>query len=162
MQLLVPVMRCLRSSHTNPIPQHCSVPFLPACDLQEGWNKFYMRAAETRWLPLGLLAGSVFWVYTGLTAGLEQWLGYVQLFDESRLVHATSLDFMLCTLLMYFWMSNDAQGRNWDKRWAADNGLVRFGLHQLHLLFLQCMCSHTTRHLTGVSGGKRWPAKNEH
>eukprot|EP00878_Enallax_costatus_P003693 GHUV01003909.1.p1 GENE.GHUV01003909.1~~GHUV01003909.1.p1 ORF type:complete len:178 (+),score=44.79 GHUV01003909.1:154-687(+) len=89
----------------------------PESELQ-GWNKFYMRAAETPWLPLGLLAGSAYWGYTAVTAGLEQWLGYVQLFDESRLVHATSLDFMLCTLLMYFWMSNDAQGRNWDKREA--------------------------------------------
>lgn len=75
-----------------------------------------MRAAETPWLPLGLLLGSAYWVYTAVTAGADEWINYVQLFDQSRLVHATSLDFMLCTLLMFFWMGNDAQGRKWDKR----------------------------------------------
>eukprot|EP00775_Hariotina_reticulata_P004252 gene4252-4503_t len=79
----------------------------------EGWNKFYMRAAETVWLPAGLLAGSAYWLYHALTAGGDSWLYYIQLFDESRLVHATSVDFALCTLLMPFWLSNDAQQRKW-------------------------------------------------
>jgi len=31
-------------------------------------------------------------------------------------VHATSIDFTLCTLLAPFWMSNDAEGRRWEQR----------------------------------------------
>jgi hypothetical protein len=84
--------------------------------LQEGGNKFFMRAAETPWLGAALAAGSSYWLYNALAAGSGAWLGYLQFFDESRLCHATSIDFMLCTLLMPFWMSNDAQRRNWDKR----------------------------------------------
>lgn len=78
-----------------------------------------MRAAEAPWLPLGLLAGSAYWLYVALTAGTEQWLGYLQFFDESRLAHATSIDFMLCTLLLPFWLNNDAEGRKWEQRWAS-------------------------------------------
>ncbi|WIA28357.1 hypothetical protein OEZ86_010904 [Tetradesmus obliquus] len=81
-----------------------------------GGSKFFMRAAETPWLGAALAAGSAYWLYNAVTAGGDAWLGYLQFFDESRLCHATSVDFMLCTLLMPFWMSNDAQGRNWDKR----------------------------------------------
>jgi hypothetical protein len=40
----------------------------------------------------------------------------VRLFDQSRLVHATSIDFALCTLLAPFWMANDAEGRQWEQR----------------------------------------------
>ncbi len=46
------------------------------------------------------------------------WLDYLKLFDESRLVHVTTLDFALCTALAPFWMDNDATARNWDKRWV--------------------------------------------
>jgi uncharacterized membrane protein len=92
--------------------------------LQEGWNKFYMRAAETVWLPAGLLAGSVYWLYHALSAGTDSWLYYLQLFDESRLVHATSVDFALCTLLMPFWLSNDASQRKWESRWVLHKATV--------------------------------------
>jgi len=87
-----------------------------ACLLQEGWNKAFMRAAETPWLPAGLLAGSGYWLWQALSAGGTAWLQYLQLFDQSRLTHATSLDFVLLTLLMPFWMSNDAERRNWEQR----------------------------------------------
>jgi hypothetical protein len=75
-----------------------------------------MRAAETPWLPAGLLAGAAYWVWHALSAGGQEWLQYVRIFDESRLTHATSIDFALCTLLMPFWMGNDAQRRNWANR----------------------------------------------
>ncbi|KAF8072514.1 hypothetical protein HT031_000174 [Scenedesmus sp. PABB004] len=86
----------------------------PAAEL-EGPGRFYMRAAETPWLGAALAAGAGYWLLAALSAGGGAWAGYLQLFDESRLVHATSVDFALCTLLMPFWMANDAQGRNWDK-----------------------------------------------
>lgn len=56
---------------------------------------------------------------TPFRAGGQAWMEYLRLFDESRLVHATSIDFTLCTLLAPFWMSNDAEGRNWEQRWAG-------------------------------------------
>eukprot|EP00879_Flechtneria_rotunda_P013154 GHRR01013739.1.p1 GENE.GHRR01013739.1~~GHRR01013739.1.p1 ORF type:complete len:299 (+),score=83.87 GHRR01013739.1:227-1123(+) len=84
----------------------------------EGWSKFYMRAAETPWLPLGLIAGSAYWLYYALVAGGQEWIAYIQFFDESRLAHATSLDCMLCTVLLPFWMNNDALGRRWESRYT--------------------------------------------
>jgi hypothetical protein len=75
-----------------------------------------MRAAETPWLPAGLAAAAAYWLLRAASAGDDAWAGYLQLFEGSRLVHATSLDFALCTLLMPFWMYNDAQGRAWSSR----------------------------------------------
>jgi hypothetical protein len=75
-----------------------------------------MRAAETPWLPAGLLLGAGYWVFHAASAGGEAWVQYAQLFDQSRLTHATSLDFMLCSLLMPFWMGNDAERRGWERR----------------------------------------------
>lgn len=96
-------------------PAVCHLPCLLPL-LQEGGSKFFMRAAETPWLGVGLLLGSAYWLYQGLTAGGDAWLQYLQLFDESRLTHATSLDFVLLTLLMPFWMGNDAERRGWEQR----------------------------------------------
>lgn len=42
--------------------------------------------------------------------------GFLQLFDESKLVHASTIDFALFTLLTPFWMANDAEGRDWAPR----------------------------------------------
>jgi hypothetical protein len=78
-----------------------------------------MRAAETPWLPAGLLVGSGYWLWQALSAGGGAWLQYLQLFDQSRLVHATSIDFVLLTLLMPFWMSVDAERRNAGQRWVG-------------------------------------------
>lgn len=41
------------------------------------------------------------------------------MFDESRLVHATSIDFLLFTTFAPFWMYNDAQKRGWEPRDVA-------------------------------------------
>jgi hypothetical protein len=81
-----------------------------------------MRAAETPWLPAGLLAGSAYWLSRAFSAGGDAWLQYLQLFDQSRLTHATSLDFVLLTLLVPFWMSNDAERRGWEQRSAITWG----------------------------------------
>ena len=48
--------------------------------------------------------------------GGDAWLGYLRLFEESRFVHVTSLDFMCLTALAPFWMANDAEGRKWEQR----------------------------------------------
>lgn len=51
-----------------------------------------------------------------VSAGGDVWLDYAKLFDESRLVHASTVDFLLLTALMPFWMSNDAELRKWEQR----------------------------------------------
>ena len=67
------------------------------------------------------------------TAGSAVWLDYFKLFDESRFVHVTSLDFATLTALMPFWMDNDATARNWDKRWVgAAHTCERGGVCSVH------------------------------
>lgn len=51
-----------------------------------------------------------------LTAGGSVWLDYAKLFEESRLVHASTIDFALLTAFIPFWMSNDAELRQWGPR----------------------------------------------
>ena len=42
--------------------------------------------------------------------------GYLSLFDESRLVHISTIDCCILTALAPFWMSNDAELRGWKDR----------------------------------------------
>ena len=56
-----------------------------------------------------------------LTAGGPAWYEYGRLFDESKLVHVTSVDFCLLTAFAPFWMYNDAQLRGWEPRCAANS-----------------------------------------
>ena len=51
-----------------------------------------------------------------LCAGPEAWQAYFRMFDESRFVHVTSLDFCFLTLLAPFWVLNDASKRQWSQR----------------------------------------------
>ena len=44
--------------------------------------------------------------------------GYLSLFDESRLVHISTIDCCILASLAPFWMSNDAELRGWEDRWA--------------------------------------------
>ncbi|PKA58662.1 hypothetical protein AXF42_Ash008949 [Apostasia shenzhenica] len=55
---------------------------------------------------LGLLA------YAGLASG-EVWKEFSQYFRESKLVHVTSLDFLLCSAFAPFWVYNDMTARRW-------------------------------------------------
>ncbi|GAX83453.1 hypothetical protein CEUSTIGMA_g10878.t1 [Chlamydomonas eustigma] len=88
---------------------------LPKKEL-EGWNKLAMRGAETQVLPAIALGFGIYLLYKAFTADGSAWEGYLQLFDESRLVHISTID---CTILMSltpFWMANDAELRNWKDR----------------------------------------------
>ncbi len=93
---------------------HCCHPH---STIQEGWNRLFLKGAETPFMPAFVLAASIYLFYKALNgADASVWLDYVRLFDESRAVHATTLDFGLCTALVPFWMSNDAEGRRWEPR----------------------------------------------
>lgn len=54
----------------------------------------------------------------GMHAGPAAWQGYFSMFDESRFVHVTSLDFVFLTLLAPFWVLNDASKRQWSERYV--------------------------------------------
>ena len=58
---------------------------------------------------VGLLGVALYQFYLMGTATGPDWLSYVRLFDESRLVHVTTIDFTLCTLLSGYWVSVDAK-----------------------------------------------------
>ena len=55
------------------------------------------------------------WLQIALAGG-EAWTEYLQLFNESRFVHVTSLDFAALCLSAPFWMWNDAEKRQWPGR----------------------------------------------
>ncbi|GLC40154.1 hypothetical protein PLESTB_000791900 [Pleodorina starrii] len=108
---LLPYMalwRPYRRPEDNPLPP-------PPSEL-EGWNRLFLKGAETPVMPALLLAGSVYYIFQAVTSSGDVWLDYLKLFDESRLVHVSSVDFATLTALAPFWMDNDATGRNWDKR----------------------------------------------
>lgn len=97
-------------------PQDPQPQLPPRKEELDGWNRVVMKGAETPFLPAGLVAAAAYLVYSAVTASPEAWLGYLQFFDESRLIHATSIDFATLTALAPFWMYNDAAARNWEPR----------------------------------------------
>ncbi|EFJ48269.1 hypothetical protein VOLCADRAFT_60480, partial [Volvox carteri f. nagariensis] len=108
---LLPYMalwRPYRRPEDNPLPP-------PSAEL-EGWSRLFLKGAETPVMPGVLLAGSLYYVFQAVTSNGDIWLDYFKLFDESRLVHVTSIDFATLTALAPFWMENDATGRNWARR----------------------------------------------
>jgi hypothetical protein len=121
---------------------------------QEGWNRLVLKGNETALLPAALLAAAAWCLWGMASAGTAAWADYVQLFDESRLVHASSLDFALFTALVPFWMSVDADGRQWAPRQARAQGHQQLGvpwaLHRRHAC--------TVRLWEGVNGCcAAWP-----
>lgn len=93
-------------------------PTLPPAkkDLEGGWKNRFIKGLESPLLgPLVLLSTLVIF-YQAATAGSEAWADYFRLFESSRLVHATSIDFVVLTALAPFWVYNDAELRKWEPR----------------------------------------------
>eukprot|EP00884_Botryococcus_braunii_P015266 jgi/Botrbrau1/2422/Bobra.0395s0046.1 len=86
-----------------------------AADL-EGWGNLSLRITESRGFAVLLLVGATVSIGQMVTASPEQWLDYLKLFDESRLVHVSSLDLTVLTCVAPFWMFNDAAQRDWQPR----------------------------------------------
>lgn len=82
----------------------------------EGWNKLAMKGAETTVLPGIALAGATYLLYNMFSASGAAWLDYIKLFDESRLVHISTIDLCVLATLCPYWMSNDAELRGWKDR----------------------------------------------
>lgn len=57
---------------------------------QEGWDKLAMKGAETKILPAITLVAGAYLVYNAATAGGAAWFGFLNLFDESRLVRMSA------------------------------------------------------------------------
>lgn len=86
-------------------------------ELTEGWGKYGMQAIESQILPAALLIASVGLLFNAFTSGVESWNAYFRLFDESKFVHVTSLDFCALSALAPLFLWNDAQKRGAE--WAV-------------------------------------------
>lgn len=88
----------------------------PTKEETEGLGNLMLKGMESPVLAVLLWAGSAYCLYQAATAGVPSWNAYIKLLQESRFVHVTSLDFLMCTGFSSFWMYNDAQLRNWGPR----------------------------------------------
>ena len=84
-----------------------------------------LRALESPITAAVLLLGALSQAYLAVTAGPVAWAEFGRLFDESRLVHVTSLDFLALSSFVPFWVSLDAGSRRWSgSPFAAALGAV--------------------------------------
>jgi hypothetical protein len=91
----------------------------PAAEELRGPGNLLARGMESPLVAWGLLAGGVACAAQAAAAGGPAWAAYFALFQESRLVHVTTLDFLTLSALAPFWMDNDAQLRGWEGRGRA-------------------------------------------
>jgi hypothetical protein len=78
-----------------------------------------LRLLESRGLALGLAALSAWALASAAAAGPDAWTAYARLFDESRLVHVTTLDFLTLTACAWTWVRTDAAARRFDRPWLG-------------------------------------------
>ncbi|KAK9823772.1 hypothetical protein WJX72_005409 [[Myrmecia] bisecta] len=82
----------------------------------EGWKNLGLKITESRANGILLLVASLVIFGQAATAGGAAWAEYGRLFDESRFVHVTSVDFLTLSCFAPFWMYNDASARQWEPR----------------------------------------------
>ncbi len=78
-----------------------------------------LRVTESRLLAALLFGGALISLAQVALAPAAQWVEFGKLFDESRLVHVSTLDLTVLTLCAPFWMFNDAAQREWEPRCAT-------------------------------------------
>ena len=71
------------------------------------------RALESRITAAILLVATLGLAGKAATAGPTAWADFAHLFQESKLVHVTSIDFVTLCLCAPFWVWNDAAGRRY-------------------------------------------------
>ena len=83
--------------------------------MQEGWKNLSLKMTESTIFSLVLLFIVIGLAATAAGAALsaDQWREYLHLWEESRLVNVSTLDFGLLTAFAPFWIQNDAQRRKW-------------------------------------------------
>ena len=82
-----------------------------AAELSSGWKGSAVGLLESRGLAVFLAGLSVFAAGSAAAAGPAAWTAYAQLFQESRLVHVTTLDFITLSACAWSWVQNDAAAR---------------------------------------------------
>lgn len=87
-----------------------------ALSTQEGWGNLSLRVTESRVFAALLFGGALISLAQVALAPSAQWVEFGKLFDESRLVHVSTLDLTVLTLCAPFWMFNDAAQREWEPR----------------------------------------------
>ncbi|KAM1164808.1 hypothetical protein ACFX13_024901 [Malus domestica] len=70
----------------------------------------FLGSKLTAWISLAAGLGLI--VSAGLAAGAD-WKEYYQYFNESKFIHATSLDFTLLSAFAPFWVYSDMTARKW-------------------------------------------------
>ncbi len=96
-------------------PRDATAPPEPqALDRNGAAGSIALRALESPITAAVLLLGALSQAYLAATAGPAAWSEYGRLFDESRLVHVTSLDFLALSSFIPFWVSLDADSRKWS------------------------------------------------
>lgn len=90
-------------------------------ELTSGWGKYGMQALESQVLPGVLLIATAGLLFNAFSSGLASWDAFFRLFDESKFVHVTSLDFCALSALAPLFLWNDAQkrGAGWAVPLAA-------------------------------------------
>lgn len=107
-------------------PRDATAPPPPeALDRNGAAGSIALRALESPVTAAALLLGALSQAYLAVTAGPAAWSEYARLFDESRLVHVTTLDFLALSSFIPFWVALDASSRKWSGRpFAAALGAV--------------------------------------
>lgn len=82
----------------------------------------FLRALESPITAAVLFVAAAAQVFIAATAGKESWVEFFRLFDESRFVHVTSLDFLTLSALLPFWAANDAAARKFDVGGGGSGG----------------------------------------
>ena len=89
-----------------------------------GIGSLCVRALESRWTAGGLAAVAALQLGLAASAGPAAWVDYGRLFDESRFVHVTTLDFLTLSALAPFWVANDAGRRGATPAWLPALGFL--------------------------------------
>ncbi|CAI7848345.1 unnamed protein product [Closterium sp. NIES-54] len=91
-------------------------PGAAAVPTEEERGKVGLRVLESKITSALLLLAASGLVISAATAPSTDWLEFLQYFQESLLIHVTSMDFVLLNMFLPFWLFNDMAYRNWAPR----------------------------------------------
>ncbi|CAI5510667.1 unnamed protein product [Closterium sp. Naga37s-1] len=96
-------------------------PGKAAVPTEEERGKVGLRVLESKITSALLLLAASGLVISAATAPSTDWLEFLQYFQESLLIHVTSMDFVLLNMFLPFWLFNDMAYRSWAPRdsWGA-------------------------------------------
>ncbi|CAI5476688.1 unnamed protein product [Closterium sp. Yama58-4] len=91
-------------------------PGKAAVPTEEERGKVGLRVLESKITSALLLLAASGLVISAATAPSADWLEFLQYFQESLMIHVTSMDFVLVNMFLPFWLFNDMAYRNWAPR----------------------------------------------